>query len=141
MHSKLSVKRVLQSQQILTSCFICSLGLLGCFEESQSTFTTVELKSEKTEKQLFIKAENWGLTGDKQKTAISISKDATADSTKEYMFYGLSPFVYQQNGDSLILYTRQKVTAPSNWTSDWKVIQIEVDNPRMMHMWQKYKHI
>jgi hypothetical protein len=111
----------------------------------QPTYSKVELISDKDNSVIYIKSKNWGVTGDHQVTVISTDgeREFEPDSTKEFVFKGLDPFLYRVKGDSLILNVRSKVKIPINFKSRWKIKQIETENPEMQDLWANpdYKRI
>jgi hypothetical protein len=119
--------------------FLLIFQILGCGINSNETFTTTEIKSNQFNEVLFIKTQNWGLTGDNQITIISPTNDIDFDKKETedyYIFNGLEPFLYRQSNDSLILYLRTKVKTPKNFKTKWKIIQNIADNPELMNLHQ-----
>ncbi len=100
------------------------------------THRQVELVSSNNKSALYIKTENWGVTGDSQRTIITTDNgdDFEVDSTRQIIFDGLEPFLYRQNNDTLVLYVWTKATIPKDFKSPWTIIQIEVDNLKMMDL-------
>ena len=98
------------------------------------TYQTVELIPGRNEK-LYIRTENWGVTGDSQLTIITTENngDFEIDSSKQIIFKGLEPFIYRVSGDTLFLVLRHEGKIPAGFGSTWKIIQKEVDNPMMMN--------
>ncbi|WP_299822411.1 hypothetical protein [uncultured Pontibacter sp.] len=103
-------------------------------DSMEPTFSQVELVSKEDSSKLYITSKNWGVTGDRQITIISLDeeKEFKVDSTSQIMFHGLEPFLYQVRTDSLILFVRQKAKIPVNFKTDWVIIQNEIENPKMM---------
>lgn len=103
-------------------------------EIGKSKFRLTTLVSKDGKSNVFLKSQNWGVTDDKQTTVISTepNKDFKADSTKEFVFSGLEPFLYQAKNDTVFLYVRRKVIAPQKFKSKWKIIQKEIENPEFM---------
>jgi hypothetical protein len=97
-------------------------------------FSQVELVSKDSSSKLYIKSTNWGVTGDRQITIISLDEDKEfkVDSTSQIVFQGLEPFLYQVRTDSLFLFVRQKAEVPVNFKTNWVIIQNEIENPEMM---------
>ena len=106
-------------------------------ESFQPTYYRVELISSTDNSVIYKKSQNWGVTGDRQITVISTNgeREFEPDSTEEYIFDGLGPFLYRVKGDSLILNVRSKVKIPNNFKSNWKIKQIETENPGMQDLW------
>jgi hypothetical protein len=106
-------------------------------ESFQPTYSRVDLISSTDNSVVYIKSQNWGVTGDRQITVISTNgvREFEPDSTEEYIFNGLGPFLYHVKGDSLILNVRSKVKIPNNFKSSWKIKQIETENPEMQDLW------
>ena len=103
-------------------------------EIGKSTFRQTTLVSKNGKSNLFLKSKNWGLTDDNQTTVISTetNKEFKADSTKEFVFDGLEPFLYQSKSDTLFLYVQRKVITPKKFKSTWTIIQKEIENPEFM---------
>jgi len=131
---------------ILTIGGIFLLVVLNDFTDTfQPTYSRVELISDKDNSVIYIKSKNWGVTGDHQITVITTDgeREFEPDSTREYVFKGLGPFLYRVKGDSLILNVGSKVTIPNNFKTSWKIKQIETENPEMQDLWinPDYKRI
>jgi len=111
----------------------------------QPNYSRVELISNKDKSVIYIKSKNWGVTGDHQITVITTNEEREfePDSTEEYIFNELGPFLYRVKGDSLILNVRSKANIPNNFKSNWKIEQIETENPEMQDLWinPDYKRI
>jgi hypothetical protein len=105
------------------------------------TYQKVELISQDNEK-LYIKTENWGVTGDSQLTIITTEdkREFEIDSTKQIIFRGLEPFIYKVSGDTLFLVVRQESKIPIDFESTWAIIQKEVDNPTMIKTRKDYQY-
>ncbi len=117
------------------------IGLAGYFfldkfqDGLKPTHRQFELVSSDNKSRLYIKTENWGITGDSQQTIITSDNDEfEIDSTRQIIFNGLEPFLYKQSSDTLVLYVRTKAKIPHDFKSTWTIIQIEVDNPKMMDL-------
>ncbi|MET4080425.1 hypothetical protein ABIB40_000365 [Pedobacter sp. UYP30] len=97
-------------------------------------YQQITLVSDNGTSKIYIKSEHWGFTGDKQKSVISNwpSVGFIADSTKDFIFDGLEPFLYQAKNDTLFLYIRKKVNVPLKFKSNRQVVQVEVENPEFM---------
>lgn len=96
----------------------------------------VEISSANHSSKLFIKKKTWGMTGDGQVIIISDNdnREFEPDSTKDYVFKGLSPLFYKVERDTLLLYTYQVSSVPSNLKSNFIIRQIELENPSMMNL-------
>lgn len=117
--------------------FLILSALFGCRNHNNETFKTTEIKSSSVEGMLFLKTMNWGLTGDSQITIISTTDKIDfnkKESDDYYIFEGLEPFLYKQSNDSLILYTQKVVNVPKNLKTNWKIIQVTVDNPTLLDL-------
>ena len=114
-------------------CLVFIIALDGV---GDSVFKTEILVAKNNPDKLYIKSESWGLTGDNQITIISTdgTRKFEADSTKDFVFKGLSPFLYKTSQDTLFLYTMKKVDNPHNFKSSWKIIQKEVANVEYMDL-------
>lgn len=124
--------------------FIGMYFFVGELSDSlQPTYRLIELRHNKNI--LYINSKNWGVTGDSQLTYIaSVTNDEfKIDSSKQIVFSGLQPFLYEQIQDTLFLYLRKKVVVSKAFNLNWKIIQVEVDNPTMMKLYsdKKYKKI
>ena len=126
-------------QIVLATLLILATGLFLVFYQATDgigdpTFRKVTLTSKDHTTNLYIKAKNWGVTDDNQLTVVSVDseKEFEADSTKEFIFYGLEPFLYKVKNDSLILLVRQKAIVPVNFTPKWTIIQLEIENSEFM---------
>ncbi|MBB6501108.1 hypothetical protein [Pedobacter cryoconitis] len=100
------------------------------------TYRIIPILSQDRKFTIYIKAKNWGVTGDHQCTIISTSpeKEFEPDSTREIIFKELEPFLYKSNKDTLFLYVRKKSIIPKNIRSKWIIQQIETDNSKMMDL-------
>jgi hypothetical protein len=106
------------------------INIISCDGSDYSQYNTIKLKSRVGEV-ICLKSKKWGLTYDHQLTTISIStfqKWTEPDSTKEYVFRWLEPFLYEFRNDSLLIYCRNKAPIPKFFPTNIKVIQKEVDN-------------
>lgn len=112
-------------------CILVTLGIIGCFGNNyEPIINIVKVTSTKGEN-LYLKSKNWGLTYDHQLTVISTSNKAKwqePDSTKDFIYKWLDPFLYEFKNDTLFVYCNTKAPIPKNFTSNIKVVQKEVDN-------------
>ena len=101
----------------------------------------VEVYSSNLEERIFIKKKNWGLLGNDQIIVISKSDDKSfePDSTKEYIFKGLSPFFYNFKNDTLNLYIEKESNVPSELFFKIKINQILLSNLKLMELYSNYK--
>ncbi len=78
----------------------------------------------------------WGLTGDQQVNVISNidSTDFTPQSSREYVYRGLSAIYYKLQDDTLFIYTPTIAPVPQDFKIPYKVIQIELSNPEAMDL-------
>ena len=117
--------------------FSALLNIVGCFNNDYSIYETVKIEP-LTGETIYLKSKKWGLTYDHQLTVISTSSYSTkwqeADTTKELVFKGLEPFVYEFKDDTLFIYCRLASFLPQNFKSNIRVIQKEVDNPVYMDL-------
>ncbi len=81
------------------------------------------------------------MTGDSQLSSISTNEDRRSiaqDSTKEYIFKGLEPFLFRFNLDTLYVYTRHPVKSPTEiQLSKIKVVQIAISNSEFIEILHK----
>ena len=96
----------------------------------------IEISSPNNSSKLFIKKKTWGMTGDGQVIVVSNEGNNIfePDSTSEYIFKGLSPFLYKVEKDTLVLYVYQASQVPANLKSDFVVRQVELENSEMMKL-------
>src|SRR5690349_21711483 len=94
-----------------TLCFL--MGACG-FGNNQGKTEIFEVVSHDKKSTLFIKRKIWGLTLDSQLTVISTSSGEIhdPDTTKDYVYKGLAPFVYQLHADTLMIYTLHPASVP-----------------------------
>jgi hypothetical protein len=119
---------------------LISLNFLNCFGDNYSPiYKLVKIQSSKGD-EIFLKSKNWGLTYDHQLTFIStssIQKWEEHDSTKELVYKGLEPFIYEYKKDTLFIFCRLKSAIPAEFKSEIKIIQKEVENPEYIELYQK----
>lgn len=106
------------------------------FPSAEPNFESVTLTSNYSSSKIYIKSEIWGLAGGSRVTVISTDEleECKADTTKEYVFLDLEPFVYKAQNDTLFIYTRRKVPVPKKFKSKWTIKQLELGNPEMMDL-------
>lgn len=91
----------------LVQAFI--IFIVGCSSSVSDTFNSKELTSSKGEK-IYINSLNWGMTDDNQMTIItSDSKRLNERSDTVNVVYGLEPFVYRFENDTLKLFFMEGV--------------------------------
>ena len=137
------MKEVLKALGILLFVVLVIGGIFLLFvldditDSFQLAYPRVELISSTDNSVIYIKSKTWGVTGDNQITVISTNgeSDFEPDSTEEYIFNGLGPFLYRVKGDSLILNVRSMVIIPNNFKSSWKIKQIESESSEMQNLW------
>lgn len=115
--------------------FLC-FSLTFC-KKSQSKTEVFELISVDNKSKLYIKRKVWGVTSDYQVTVISNSHSEIVelDSTVDYIYKGLEPFVYKMQSDTLIIYTMQPCSEPHHFNSSkMRVVQRRVSNPEYMDL-------
>jgi hypothetical protein len=86
---------------------------------------------------IFIQRKIWGLTSDQQITVISNSPNGVEkpDSTINFVFEGLEPFVYHLESDTLRIYTMAPSPTPAKFdSSKIKVIQVKISNTEYMDL-------
>lgn len=105
-------------------------------EDKDVQFDFIELSSKKSESKLFVKKLIWGMTSDNCLITISNSnrKENDPDENKNYIYKGLSPFLYKISGDTLSIYTREISKIPKHFSTRFKIIQVELENPEMMEL-------
>ena len=106
--------------------YIFVKGLVSAFSGTRQRFDIV---SQDKKSGIYIKVENWGLTGDHQRTVITADSDfeVDADSSTELIFHGLDPFFFRHSGDTLFLYLDEKVAVPQGFVSRVIIQQVEID--------------
>lgn len=106
---------------------ICASTLLSSCNDNGIIITKDVIKSKNGE--LYIITKNWGLTSDKQLTLITdndkVADDLSYDSSRSYVYEGLSPFVYILRNDTLFIYSMTEYTSPepTNFSSSIVVVQ------------------
>ena len=100
------------------------------------THRQVELGLSGNQSKLYIKTENWGVTGGSQLTIVTTEDQGEfeEDSTRQIIFRGLEPFLYMQANYTLTLFVHAKAMIPKEFKSEWTIIQIEVDNSRINYL-------
>lgn len=132
------MKEALKALLIIT-CILLAIGGLFFFfiidkltDSYQPTYTKTELKSSQDNSKIFIKSKNWGVTGDHQITVISLNEEEfEPDSTQEYVYHGLEPFLYKVKEYTLLVFPWEKALVPAKFNSNWVITQKEVENPEM----------
>lgn len=96
----------------------------------------VELSSATTKSKLFLKKKNWGMTGDGQFIIISDNgeKNFELDSSRNYVFKGLSELYYKFENDTLSIYVAKASPVPSKLKTSFVIKQTELENPDMMRL-------
>ncbi|NTD97007.1 hypothetical protein G6M24_07695 [Agrobacterium tumefaciens] len=99
-------------------------------------FEVVNVYSKRLKSKLFIKKLIWGMTSDNCLITISNSnqKENEPDENKNYIYKGLSPFLYKISEDTLSVYVREISETPKNFSTRFKIIQTELDNSEMMEL-------
>ena len=105
------------------------------------TFEVESLYFPNVDETLYLKKNNWGITGDGQRMAISKDKNEKieSDSQDEYILEGLNQIFYQQNGDTLTLFVREKFIQPERFDSKIVIRQVELDNPDFQDLFDKVR--
>ena len=122
---------------LIFTLVLLSIILPSCDTEEHVTRVTVKVSSKEIDESLYIKTSNWGLTGDNQITTISTNDNINHDKIENdeyYVVFGLEPFLYRQNMDSLILYSRGVIKVPKKFKTKWKIISRSVDNPTFIDL-------
>jgi hypothetical protein len=109
----------------------------------QTTITKLPLK--KGYPPVFIKRTVWGLTGDKQVIVISNvdNKRFKGQKSNEYVYEGLFEMFYKLQRDTLFIYTLISSPVPNEFSTPYKIIQVELNNPELIDLIEndKYKQI
>lgn len=96
----------------------------------------VELSSKTSNSKLFLKKKTWGMTGDGQVIIISDNGDKSfeLDSSRNYIFKGLSALYYKVENDTLSIYVAKTSSVPPNLKTSFIVKQTELENPDMIRL-------
>ena len=88
---------------------------------------------------LYLKKDNWGISGDGQIMALSTSKtsDIDKDSEVDYILEGLTQIFYKQDRNTLILFVRTKFKQPKRFKSGIIIKQVELENPEFQDLFDK----
>jgi hypothetical protein len=99
-------------------------------------FDVIEVSSKNLQSKLFVKKLIWGMTSDNCLITISNSnrKENEPDENENYIYKGLSPFLYKTSGDTLSIYTRKISKIPKNFSTSFKIVQVELENPEMTEL-------
>lgn len=81
------------------------------------------------------------MTGDHQVIVISEnpSDSFQGDNSTDYIYEGLTPFFYKQNGDTLKVYVTKKSPTPGSFKSGIVIDQVELNNAELMNLYDDYK--
>jgi hypothetical protein len=101
---------------ILFTSAVLSFNSFSCVSgERKEIF---EISSMDKQRKICIKKLSWGLTGDNQLTVISNSPSTITepvDTSENYVFEGLQPFIWEIRNDSILIYTKTPVKVPSKF--------------------------
>jgi hypothetical protein len=132
---KTSIKMKLRI--LLELLFICFF-LSHCQKKiSQGKTEVFEVASSDMKSKIYIKRKVWGVTSDYQVTVISNSPDEIGqlDSTIDFVYKGLEPFIYRIQSDTLVIYTMLPTSEPRDFdSSKIRVIQKKVSNQEYMKL-------
>ncbi|MEN7551259.1 hypothetical protein AAG747_25300 [Rapidithrix thailandica] len=108
---------------------------------SQPATRKVEIRSSDGDFSIFIKLKSWGMTGDHQVIVISENPNDSfqVDNSTDYIYEGLIPFFYKQNGDTLKIYATKKSPVPENFKNGIVIKQIELNNAELMNLYDDYE--
>ncbi|SHE77072.1 hypothetical protein [Pedobacter caeni] len=103
--------------------------------------TTREISFPELKEVLYLKKDNWGISGDKQIMSLSRSKwtSIDRDSENDYILEGLQEVFYKQTKDTLTLFLRRKFKLPKDFESKVVIRQIELENPQFMDLFDQSK--
>jgi hypothetical protein len=88
--------------------------------------------------EIYIKKLSWGIMGDAQKTAISLSRWNSFDNHEsDYTYDGMTELFYKTSRDTLLLFVRDQFAKPTQWSSDIIVRQIVLENPQFMELFDE----
>jgi len=94
---------------ILLFGFLSVLGF-SCTPIQEGIFNSTEILSSSGEK-IYINTLNWGVTSDSQMSTITkLKKKGMHRSDTTNIIYGLEPFIYTFENDSLTLFFENKIT-------------------------------
>lgn len=118
---------------ILSLCFL--LGLFSLMPDIQTvSYSKTDLVFSNYDETLYFKKEN---RGNEKIVILSVSsnKEFEVDTSSEFI-YDISsiPLFYKKTGESLIIYTMTPSQIPTNFKSRIKILQVEIDNPKMMKL-------
>ena len=99
-------------------------------------YEVTEIFSNEVQSKLYIKKKVWGMTSDNQVIVISSSnvKEFTLEGTENYIYEGIMPMLYKLQKDTLSIYTLKVSAVPKNLKTDFKIVQIQLENPTMMKL-------
>jgi hypothetical protein len=97
-------------------------------------YAVTEVFSKGASSKLYIKKRVWGMTSDNQVIVISSSdeKAFTTNSTRSYVYEGVMPLFYKTQKDTLFVYTLKMSAIPQGLRTNFKIVQVQVENPEMM---------
>jgi hypothetical protein len=131
----------MNSLDLIIKCVIVTIifYLTNCtFPDFKPLVKCDRLYSNSVKDSVFVKLQARGFSY----RVIVISQDSKRefepDSTKDFIFKGFSAIYYKMDKDTLIVYTPLKVKAPMGFMSKIRVRQIELKNPEMMNLRDKY---
>lgn len=108
-------------------------------KNSDVQFSVVSLTSRDLKSKLYIKKKVWGMTSDNQLVVLSNSKNKvfTSEDGKSYIYDGVMPLFFKQQMDTIFIYTLKLAPVPKTFKTDFKVIQVFLENPDMMKLIEK----
>ena len=121
---------------IIGTIVILAFIFYNSMPDYKGEYDVKEIKTPNVSSSIFIKRKVWGITYDNQTIVISSSreKEFNPNSATDYVYEGLSPFYYKFYKDSLFVYTMKKSNVPQNLKTEFKIMQIELENPEMMRL-------
>ncbi|WP_207425731.1 hypothetical protein [Pedobacter sp. SYSU D00535] len=88
---------------------------------------------------LYLKKDNWGISGDGQIMALSTSEKSDIDrnSEEDYILEGLSQIFYKQDRNTLTLFVTRKFNQPKRFESGIIIKQVELENSEFQDLFDK----
>jgi hypothetical protein len=127
---------VIASSILVLFVILWALFIRNAVPDMQPVYNKIEISSNLINESIFLKRKSWGITSDNEITIISKSpsKEFEPDSTTDFVFNGVSTFLYKQVQDSLFIYVQKKIVSPPKIETKFQIIQIELSNSEIMNL-------